>query len=304
MTSPVLPSWREGETRSAILDFLARVDEIPPDERVAVFDNDGTLLCEKPDYIQLEFFLAELEQATADNPALTDRAEYRAIQENDRSALAEIGLEGLFVALLDLFVDLTPEEFDGRVRNFFTTNVHQDRQVPLDQLRYQPMLEFLDELRRSGFDCYLSTGGGSEFVRVISHDFYGIGPEGVVGSQIDYAFRRDDAGQPILTRTNQIVASGPNEGTTKVPNIRRILGRRPVVAGGNSAGDTEMLEYAAAYDGPSLAILIDHDDADREYAYVSEAGTFDANEPILETADRLGWTVVSMKNDWATVFPG
>lgn len=127
-------------------------------------------------------------------------------------------------------------------------------------------------------------------------------PEGVVGSQIDYRFTRDDAGRPRLLRTNRVVHSGPNEGEAKVPNIHRILGRRPVVAGGNSAGDAGMFEYATAHDGPSLALLVDHDDAEREYAYESRAGTFETDETILQTADRLGWTVASIERDWATVF--
>jgi phosphoserine phosphatase len=164
------------------------------------------------------------------------------------------------------------------------------------------MLELMEELRSRGFDFYLVTGGGAEFVRVVSRDFYGVSPEGVVGSQIDYEFSRDDNGTPRLLRTNRVVHSGPNEGVQKVPNIHRILGRRPVVAGGNSAGDTEMLEYAMTYDGPSLALLVNHDDAEREYAYESKAGTFESHGSILDTAARLGWTVASIKNDWATVF--
>jgi len=138
---------------------------------------------------------------------------------------------------------------------------------------------------------------------VVSEDFYQVPPEGVVGSQIDYELDRDQHGQLRLLRTNRLVATGPNEGPAKVPNIHRILGRRPVVAGGNSAGDAEMLEYATTYDGPSLALLVNHDDPEREYSYASEAGTFDTEETILETADRLGWTVASIKNDWSTVFP-
>jgi len=164
------------------------------------------------------------------------------------------------------------------------------------------MRELIDELRSRGFDCYIVSGGGAEFVRVIGEEFYGAKPEGVVGSQIDYEFGRDADGKAQLLRTNRPVAGGFNEGVGKPPNIQRILGRRPCVAGGNSAGDAEMLEYAMAYDGPSLALLVNHDDADREYSYESVAGTFAADENITDTAVRLGWTVVSIKNDWETVF--
>ena len=221
-----------------------------------MFDNDGTMWCEKPNYPQLEFFLLELRQAIAADASVAERPEFRAVIDHDTAALQEIGLEALVTSLLDLFAGISPEDFDRR----------------------------------------------AEFVRVIGQDFYGVSPEGVVGSQIDYEFTHGDDGRARLLRTSHLVGSGPNEGVTKVANIHRILGRRPVVAGGNSAGDTEMLEYAMSYDGPSLAVLVNHDDAEREYAYESKAGTFDTDENILETAARLDWTVVSMRDDWARIF--
>ena len=301
MTARTLPSWRDGATRDAIVAFLDRVDEIPPDERVAVFDNDGTMWAEKPNYTQLEFFIVEMRAAIAADPSVGDRPEFRALIDHDTEALEAFGLERLATAFLDLFVGLTPEEFSAKVARFFAEQQHPSG-VPYRRQRYQPMLELMDELRSRGFDCYLVSGGGAEFLRVVSDEFYGVSPEGVVGSQIEYEFTRDDAGRPRLLRTDHVVGSGPNEGVTKVPNIHRILGRRPVVAGGNSAGDAEMLEYAMTYDGPSLALLVDHDDAEREYAYESVAGTFETDESILDTAARLGWTVASIRNDWATVF--
>ena len=298
----VLPSWREGPTRSTLLAFLDQVHEIPPHDRVAVFDNDGTMWSEKPNYTQLEFIFIALKRAVAADPALADRAEYRAILDGESEALHEIGLEAIAVSLLDLFAGLTPEAFSRQVAEFFGNERHPERGVHYRATRYQPMLELKDELEARGFDFYIVSAGGAEFVRVIGEDFYGVKPEGVVGSQIDYEFTRDHAGKAQLVRRNSLVASGPNEGAGKPPNIQRILGRRPSVAGGNSAGDAEMLEYAMAYDGPSLALLVDHDDAEREYAYESVAGTFAAEESITETAARLGWTVASIKNDWATVF--
>ena len=298
----VLPSWREGATRSAILAFLDQVDDIPPEDRVAVFDNDGTMWAEKPNYTQLEFILLEVKDAVAMDPGLSDRPEYRAILDRDQQTLAELGLEQIATSILDLFAGLTPEQFSSKVASFFAGQVHPERGVHYRQTRYQPMLELMDELRKRGFDFYIVSAGGAEFVRVISEDFYGVKPEGVVGSQIDYEFTRDEDGKARLIRTNHLVASGPNEGEGKPPNIQRILGRHPAAAGGNSAGDAEMLEYAMAYDGPSLALLVNHDDADREYAYESVAGTFAADENITDTAARLGWTVAGIKNDWSTVF--
>ena len=302
MSTPILPSWREGETRTAILAFLDQVDHIPPAQRVAVFDNDGTMWCEKPNYTQLEFILVELNKAVAEKPELGDNPEYRAILDGDTETLHAIGLEQLGASLMDLFAGITPAEFNAKVASFFANEVHPDRKVPYRKQRYRPMLELMDELRSRGFDFYIVSAGGAEFVRVIGEDFYGVKPEGVVGSQIDYEFSRGADDQVRLLRTNRLVAGGPNEGPGKPPNIQRILGRAPTVAGGNSAGDAEMLEYAMAQDGPSLALLVNHDDAEREYAYDSVAGTFATDESILDTAARLGWTVVSIKDDWATVF--
>ncbi len=302
MTEQLLPSWRNGATRSAILTFLDRVEEIPPEDRVAVFDNDGTMWCEKPNYPQLEFMLAELATAVGADTSLRAKPEFQALLANDRAALAEMGLERVVFALVDLHTGLTPEEFNDRVAEFFIDPRHPDRGVPYREQRYQPMLELIAELRARGFDFYVVTGGGSEFVRVIAEDFYGVKPEGVVGSQVAYDIDHLGDGSLRLVRTGDIVASGPNEGAAKPNNIQRVLGRRPVVAAGNSAGDAEMLQFAQSYDGPSLALLVDHDDAEREYAYESKAETFETTETILETASRLGWVVASIKNDWSTVF--
>lgn len=302
MADRILPSWSDGDTRASIVAFLDRVDEIPPEHRVAVFDNDGTMWAEKPNYTQLEFLLAELRAAVASDPALADRPEFDAILTGDRAALAEMGLERIAFALVGLHTGLTPEEFDSKVARFFEDARHPDRDVPYRGQRYQPMLELMHELRARGFDCYIVTGGGSEFVRVIAEDFYGVKPEGVVGSQVAYEVEDLDDGSLRLIRTGDVVETGPNEGPTKPTNIQRLLGRRPVVAGGNSAGDAEMLQFAQSYDGPSLALLVNHDDAEREYAYESRAGTFDAAETILDTAARLHWTVISIKDDWETVF--
>ena len=301
MNGPVLPSWRDGATRAALLGFLDAAGELPPVQRVAVFDNDGTLWCEKPNYIQLEFLVAELVRAVGARPELADRPEYGAVLERDNAALASMGLERIAFALLELCEGITPEEFDQRVAAFVAEARHPDHGVAYPSMRYLPMLELIDELRTREFRVFIVSGGGTEFVRAISEPFYGVPPEGVVGTQVAYDLTRVD-GRPQLIRTNQLVGD-PNEGEAKIRSIQRILGRRPILAGGNSAGDTEMLEYATAFDGPSLALLVDHDDGDREYAYESVAGTFEAAEPIVDTAARLGWTTVSMRDDWATIFP-
>jgi len=300
MDNSILPSWRPGHTRDTIETFLREAEAVPVEQRVAVFDNDGTLWGEKPLYTQLDFFLQELRLSAAQDPTLADRPEYGALLAGDKEALGAFGPVQLVMALAEIHDGITPEEFNTRVDAFFESARQPDRGVPYRGTRYQPMLELIDELRSRDFQVFLVSAGGAEFVRVISRSFYDVSPEGVVGSQVGYELVRED-GKPKLVRNVELSAD-PNEGPAKIANIQRVLGQRPIVAGGNSAGDAEMLEYAAAGDGPTLALLVDHDDAEREYEYASVAGTFDSDETIVETAARQGWTVISMKNDWTTVF--
>ncbi|MFC7245193.1 HAD family hydrolase [Catellatospora aurea] len=296
-----LPSWRPGPARDAITSFLDESLALPAEQRVAVLDNDGTLWCEKPDYIQYSFLVRTLHDAVEHDPGLGERAEYRALLDSDHAALGELGLQRIAMALLELCAGWTPDEFAARVRDFMAAEKHPDRGVPYPKLVYQPMLELLDVLRQHGFDVFIVTGGGTEFVRAISRELYGVRPDDVVGTLVEYHHEQHGDG-PALVRTAQ--AQGEvNEGWAKVEHIQTQLGRRPIFAAGNSAGDKEMLEYARAAGMPSLAVLIDHDDAEREYAYASAAVTFADTEPITATAHRLGWTVVSMRDDWSTVFP-
>lgn len=300
--SPQLPSWRPGPTRDAIVDFLSRADDVEPERRVAVFDNDGTLWCEKPRYVQLDFLIHELSATVETRPELAAVAEYAAVLSDDRASIAAIGLERIALALVDLFTGLDPDTFDARVRHFLATADHPALGVPYRQTVYQPMLELLDALRARDFGTYIVTGGGTEFVRAISRGLYGVEPEGVVGTLVTYEVVRTD-GRLRLVRTNRVHGE-VNEGEAKAANLQLALGRRPIFAAGNSSGDAAMLEFATAADGPTMAMLIDHDDAEREYAYAGEAATFEAEEPITATAERLGWTVVSMARDWERVFPG
>ncbi len=297
-----LASWNPGPTRSALLDFIDAADALPVEDRVAVFDNDGTLWCEKPMYPQLLFMLDELRRAIGADPSLAEREEYRALIDQDRSAQAEIGLERIAFALLELCTGIGPEEFDDRVVAFFERSRHPDRGVAYLEMRYQPMLELVDELRAHDFAVFIVTGGGAEFVRAVSRRFYDVSPDAVVGSLVGYEFARDAAGRPALRRTTQLFGQ-VNEGAPKVTNIQLQLGRRPIFAAGNSPGDAEMLEYALATGSPSMALLVNHDDADREYSYEGEAGTFETDGSFAESAAGLGITIASMRDDWATVFP-
>jgi phosphoserine phosphatase len=298
----LLPSWRPGATRDALVAFLDAAEAVPVPLRVATFDNDGTLWCERPTYPQFDFFADELASAASADPSLKDRPEFAAVLAGDAAKMAEIGLPRVALALASLFAGMEPEDFTKKVQDFMGRARHRALGIPLRHAVYQPMLELLDELRRRSFSVFIVSGGGTEFVRAISEDLYAVPPEGVVGTLVAYEFSRDDDGRPVLRRTADI-GSSANEGPAKVTHIQTQLGRRPLLAGGNSGGDREMMEWACAGPGPSLALLVDHDDEEREFRYVSAAGTFEETEPITTVAQRLGWTVVSMERDWATVFP-
>ena len=302
MTDQLLPSWRPGPTRDAIVTFLDAAESIPVLERVACFDNDGTLWCEKPDYAQLLFFLDALMTKVGADPAVADTPEFATLLHGDRAAMGDLGLERIGGALMSLFEGESPEAFNEQVRAFMFSARHPTLGRPLHRAVYQPMLELIDELRRREFFVAVVTGGGTEFVRAISDDLYGVRPESVVGTLIGYSIERDGGDRPTLART--VAINGlVNEGPAKVSNIQAQLGRRPIIAGGNSAGDRDMLEWATGGDGPRMALLIEHDDAEREFAYVGKAETLAESEAITDVGGRLGWTIVSMADDWDTIFP-
>jgi hypothetical protein len=301
MSDGRLPSWRPGATRDAVLAFLDAATDVPVEQRVACFDLDGTLWCERPSYVQLAFLVDALRTAVTADPTIAAEPEFAALLSGDRAAIGVIGLERIAVALTGLFHGVAPDVFTARVRDFMAHAMHPTLGRPLRSTTYLPMQELVAELRSRAFTVFLVTGGGTEFVRAISNELYGVPPEAVVGSLIDYDFVATADGGPGLTRADRLVGV-VNEGAPKVTHIQTQLGRRPIMAAGNSGGDREMLEWAAGGNGPTLAVLVDHDDGEREFAYVSSAETFAEPEPIAEVGARLGWTVVSMARDWATVF--
>lgn len=298
---PRLPSWRPGAARDRLVAFLDAVADVPPTERVAYLDNDGTLWCERPQYIQLEFFLSVLGDRVRDDPTVGDRAEYAALLTRDARRIGELGLERIALALTDLFTGQTPAEFDRLARGFMATASHRGLDRPLSGVTYQPMLELLAELRALGFTVGIASGGGTEFVRAVSQDLYGVPPELVVGTLIGYDLTVEPPHRPVLRRTSHLVGEA-NEGPAKVTNIQSQLGRPPLLAAGNSSGDAELLDWANSH--PSgLALLVVHDDAEREYAYESVSGTLEEAEPVIATADARGWCRVSVARDWSSVFP-
>jgi hypothetical protein len=219
----------------------------------------------------------------------------------DPAAIGEVGLARVAVALAGLFDGETPQAFGAAVDDFLGRYRHPVLDVSAQSLVYQPMLELLDELRAHDFTVGIVTGGGTEFVRQVARSLYGVAPELVVATLIGYVMARRDAGRPDLNRTVKLLVSA-TEGDAKVGHINSHFGRPPLFAAGNSGGDRQMLEWAYAGTHPGLAILVDHDDDDREFAYQSVAATFEDTEAITDVANRLGWVTVSMRNDWATVF--
>ena len=295
-----LPSWRPGPTRDAVLAFLDEAAAVPRAQRVACLDNDGTLWCEKPTYVQFDFFIDVLKTAVGKDPSLAQRPEFAALLSGDSAAIGEIGLERIAFALASLCAGISPEAFTALVHDFMGRAVHATLGRPLRTNIYRPMQELLAALRELDFTAAVVTGGGTEFVRGISQDLYGVPPERVVGTLVEYDYS-DEGDRPVLLRSTRILG-GANEGAVKVNNIQTQLGRRPILAVGNSGGDRQMLEWAATGQGPTLALLVNHDDAEREFSYVSSAETFAESEEITDVGARLGWTVISMANDWETVF--
>jgi phosphoglycolate phosphatase-like HAD superfamily hydrolase len=302
----MLESWNEGPTRAAILDFVARVtadggpDYVPPSERIAVFDNDGTLWCEKPAYLQAFFVLQRLHEQAAADPELADRDVVKALLANDLAAAGKGGLEPVVEVLLQTYAGITTEEFESAVSGWLADFRHPRFGTSFEHLVYGPMLELLELLRANGFHVFIVTGGGVDFVRPVSIQLYGVDPDDVIGSAVEVDMERRD-GKVVLTR-KATLAGSPNEGSPKVTNIHAHIGRRPIVAVGNTAGDREMLEFAHTGGQPSLCLVVNHDDEEREYAYGGGALTNPVAEPILTTAGQFGWTVASMRDDWSRVF--
>jgi phosphoglycolate phosphatase-like HAD superfamily hydrolase len=299
-----LPSWNDGASKQAIESFVAAVtregssDYVPPEERVAVFDNDGTLWVEQPLYVQFVFMVDQLKAAAPKHPEWKDDPAFRALVANDREALAKIGLKPLLQLLVTANSGMTVETYDRSIREWLATARHPRFDRPYTELVYAPMQELLAYLRANGFKTFIVSGGSTEFMRPWAEKAYGIPPEQVIGSVTDVKFETKD-GKPVLVREPKIdfVDDGPG----KPEGIYRQIGRRPIAAFGNSDGDQQMLEITAAGPGKRLMLLVHHDDAEREYAYDRESkiGKLDK---AWDEANAKGWVVVSMKDDWSRVF--
>ncbi|MCA9118547.1 MAG: haloacid dehalogenase-like hydrolase [Planctomycetaceae bacterium] len=299
-----LPSWNEGATKDALLDFVGCAAKdgcskyIPPAERVAVFDNDGTLWAEKPIYFQLLFAIDRVRQLAADHPEWQEQQPFKAAIEGDQKTLAASGLEGILKLVMATHAGMTTDEFAATVRSWLKEAKHPRFGRPYSELTYQPMLELLKYLRANGFKTYIVSGGGIDFLRVFAEEIYGIPPEQVVGSSIKTKFEVRD-NKPTVVRLPELDFIDDKEG--KPVAIDRFIGRRPVAAFGNSDGDLQMLQWTAAGDGPRLCMIIHHTDAKREWAYDRDSHVGQLTR-ALDEAKHQGWFVVDMKSDWNSVF--
>ncbi|KAB1072490.1 HAD family hydrolase [Methylobacterium planeticum] len=301
-----LPSWTEGGPRQKILDFVGRVaaaggqDFVAPAERIAVFDNDGTLWAEQPIYFQAAFALDRVKALAPQHPEWKDTQPFKGVIEGDPEALAASGEKGLLQIMAATHAGMTTGVFNGLVADWLRTARHPRFDRPYDSLVYQPMLELLGYLRASGFKTFIVSSGGIEFMRVFAERAYGIPPEQVVGSSGQTRFEIESDGTPVLLKEAKVefIDDGPG----KPSGIDRFIGRRPILAFGNSDGDKQMLEWTAGGTGPRFLGLVHHTDAEREYAYdrQSHVGRLDK---ALDEAGERGWTVVDMREDWKAVFP-
>ena len=300
-----LPSWNAGQTKQAIIKFVQAVTDkpspqyVPPEQRIATFDNDGTLWCEQPMYFQGFFAFDRVKALAPQHPEWKERQPFKAVLENDMKALAASGEKGVMEIGMTTHAGMSTGEFEKIVKDWLAMAKHPRFNRPFTDLVYKPMLELLAYLRENGFKIYIVSGGGVEFMRPWTEKVYGIPPEQVLGSSVKLKFEMRD-GKPALMRLPEIdfIDDGPG----KPVGIQKFIGRRPIAAFGNSDGDHQMLQWTAAGEGLRFMLLVHHTDAEREWAYdrQSPIGRLDK---ALDEAQNRGWTIVDMKKDWKRVFP-
>jgi phosphoglycolate phosphatase-like HAD superfamily hydrolase len=307
----VLPSWRDGPAKQAIVRFVQETTDtssatfVPPAERIATFDQDGTLWVEQPMYSQVVYCLDRVPAVVKAKPALATSEPFKTVLSGNRAAIAKLTMDDLFKILAATLTGMSVEEFRSQARAWLDTARDPRWKRPYTELTYQPMIELLKYLRASGYKTYIVTGGGQDFVRVYAEQVYGIPPEQVVGTAGGTRYGYDKSGRPVLIKEPKLLLNDDNAG--KPEGIHLMIGRRPRAAFGNSTGDRQMLEYTKAGDGARLTMLVLHDDAKREYAYGpalglpgTKVGSF--TQALHDEAMKQGWVVVSMKNDWRRIF--
>ncbi|HEY2620504.1 MAG TPA: HAD family hydrolase [Acetobacteraceae bacterium] len=306
-----LPSWRDGSARQAIISFVHQTTDqsspnfVPAEERIAAFDQDGTLWVEQPMYSQLVYCLARVPAVVRAKPELANVEPFKTVLSGNRTAMARFSMDDLRKIVGATLSGMDVDEFRTKVTDWLRTARDPRWSRPYTELTYLPMIELLKYLRASGYKTYIVTGGGQDFVRAYAEQTYGIPPEQVVGSALGLSYSYAKDGRPVLTKEPKLFLNDDNAG--KPEGIHLMIGRRPYFAAGNSVGDRQMLEYTKAGDGARLAMLVLHDDAAREYVYgpaqglaTSKVGTF--TQPLYDEAMKQGWIVVSMKRDWGRIF--
>jgi phosphoserine phosphatase len=301
-----LPSWNEGPAKKSILEFVAAVtdknskDYVAPAERIATFDNDGTLWVESPMYTQALFAFDRVKTLALQHPEWKTTQPFKALLEGDMKTVGASGMKGLMKILMATHSGMTAAEFEKEVSDWLATTKQSKFKRLYTELIYQPQLELLAYLRANGFKTFIVSGGGIAFMRTFSEKAYGIPPEQVVGSSVVAEFQDKD-GKPVLVRQPKI--NFINDKAGKPIGIYQQIGRRPILAFGNSDSDIQMIEYTMAGEGRRLGLFVHHTDTEREYAYdrKSHVGTLDK---ALDQADANGWIIVDMKKDWKQIFPG
>ena len=309
-----LPSWNDGAAKQAIVEFVKATTTqggphfVAPEERIATFDQDGTLWVEHPMYTQVMYCLERVPDLVKAKPELKNKPPFSTVLEllrGDRAAMEKLNMKDLEVIAAATLTGMSIEQFDAEVKKWLTEAKDARWKRPYTELTYQPMQEVLRYLRENNYKTYIVTGGGQDFVRMYAEQTYGIPPEQVVGTAASTKYGYDKQGKPFLTKEPKLILNDNNAG--KPEGIHLMIGRRPFAAFGNSTGDKQMLEYTKAGDGARLAMIVLHDDAEREYAYGpaeglpdTKVGTF--TQALYDEAKKNGWTVISMKNDWKTIF--
>jgi phosphoglycolate phosphatase-like HAD superfamily hydrolase len=306
-----LPSWNNGPAKQSILDFVHKTTDagsssfVPQEERIATFDQDGTLWVEQPAYTQLLYCFDRVPVLVAEKPELKQVEPFKTVLSGNKEAIAKLTLQDLEKIAAATLTGMSTEQFGTEVKQWIASAKNERWKRPFTQLTYQPMQEVLNYLRENGYKTYIVTGSGQDFVRVYSTQTYGIPVEQIIGTAASVKYEHDKNGRPVLIKEPKLVVEDNHAG--KPEAIHLMIGRRPNIAFGNSTGDQQMLEYTSAGNGVRLSLLVLHDDPINEYAYGpaqglpdSKVGTF--TQELYNLAQKRGWTIISMKNDWNRIF--